>query len=741
MSEQPRTAGWPTTVAAGVIIGAVEAFLAISFAALVFGGYLEDFIPDGIALYLGAAALALAILAWRGGTRGVVGGMQAATAAVLAVVAASAAVTAYGSPERAFLTGVAATLTVTVLSGAIFFALGMLRRGNLIRFVPYPVVGGFLAGAGWLLLKGGIYVASGASPSTSTIGDLTGSTVLQLWVPALAFGSILLIATRLVKRPLVIPAILGVGLLLFVIGMLVTGSSIESARGGNWLLLTVFDEAKPWEPWTLRAVTGADWLAVLEQWPGIAAAVFVAVVVILFNVSETELVLHRDLDTNQELRDAGVVNVVSGALGGIPAYHALSLSALGEGMRVNARRAGLIAALVPLAAVVFGASVIELIPRMIAGGVLVFLGLAFLIEWVWDRRRSLPPVEFGVVLVILAAFIGLGLLPGVVIGLVLAVVLFAVSYGRIELVREVAFGETYRSNVDRPYDQRAVLRALGDRVQILRVNGFVFFGSANSLLERIRKRVETGPPRFLVVDLRRVTGVDSSAVVSFVKVVHLAETNGFELVFTGASDPVRKQLERGGVVVSEGIVRFEPDLDRGLQWSEEGLLRDAGPDGTVVEGVPVGNGAVEAGTERVTSPNGSSAALAGMPAGLRTYLERVTLPEGTVLIRQDEPPDDVFVLEAGRLSVEMVTAEGTRLRLRSVNPGVVVGEVSMYTGLPRTADVVAETPSVVLRLSGATIRRLEADEPELAAAVHRWLARTLSERLSDTLREFDALLD
>jgi sulfate permease, SulP family len=304
----------------------------------------------------------------------------------------------------------------------------------------------------------------------------------------------------------------------------------------------------------------------------------------------------------------------------------------------------------------------------------------------------------------------------------------------------VAFGETYHSNVDRPPGQRAVLRSMGDRVQILRVNGFVFFGSANSLLERIRKRVEAEPPRFLVVDLRRVTGVDSSAVVSFVKVVHLAESNGFELVFTGASDPVRKQLERGGVVEAEGIVRFEPDLDRGLQWSEEGLLRVAGPDG-IVEGVPIGNDALDAGTERVTSPDGSDAALAGMPEGLGTHLERVTLPEGTVLIRQDEPPDDVFILEAGRLSVEMVTGEGTRLRLRSVNPGVVVGEVSMYTGLPRTADVVAETPSVVLRLSGATIRRMEADEPELAAAMHRWLARTLSERLTDTLREFDALLD
>jgi SulP family sulfate permease len=267
-----------------------------------------------------------------------------------------------------------------------------------------------------------------------------------------------------------------------------------------------------------------------------------------------------------------------------------------------------------------------------------------------------------------------------------------------------------------------VLRTSGDLVQILRVNGFVFFGSANGLLERIRKRVEAAPLRFLVIDLRRVTGVDSSGVVAFVKVTHLAEAYGFEVVFTGASDPVRKQLSQGGVVESEGIVRFEPDLDRGLQRCEEGLLEGAAAEPLVVA-------------------DGSSDGLAGMPPGLRTYLERRELPEGTVLIRQDEQPDDVFVLESGRLSVETVTPEGTRMRLRTLRPGVVVGEMAMYTGIPRSANVVAETPSVVLRLSGETIERVEAADPALAAALHRWLATTLSKRLGDSLRAFDALLD
>jgi SulP family sulfate permease len=430
-------------------------------------------------------------------------------------------------------------------------------------------------------------------------------------------------------------------------------------------------------------------------------------------------VLHRDLETNRELRDAGLLNVVSGALGGIPGYHALSLTALAERMSANARVAGLIAAAVPFAGVIFGASVIELIPRMIVGGVLVFLGLAFMVEWVWDKRRVLPPVEYGVVLVILAVIVGRGYLPGVEVGLVLAVVLFAVNYGRIELVREVAFGDIYHSNVDRPPSERARLRSMGGDVQILRVNGFLFFGSANGLLERIRKRVEAGPLRFLMIDLRRVTGVDSSAVVAFVKVIGLAQTHGFELVLTGVSEPVRKQLARGGVDEGE-LVRFEPDLDRGLQRCEEVLLREEGAaepadlDGDV---------------------------LAGMPPGLRTYLERVELEDGAVLIRQDESPTDVFVLESGRLRVETVTAEGTRMRLRTMNPGVVVGEVAMYSGVPRTADVVAEEPTVVLRLSGTEIARLETEDPELAAALHRWLATTIAGRLGESLLAFDALFD
>ena len=283
----------------------------------------------------------------------------------------------------------------------------------------------------------------------------------------------------------------------------------------------------------------------------------------------------------------------------------------------------------------------------------------------WDRRRSLPRIEYVVVLVILTVVVGKGYMAGIVVGLVLAVGLFAVSYGRVDLLHEVTFGEVYRSNVDRPPAERERLRALADRVQILRVSGHMFFGSTNRLLERIRARAESEiPPRFLVIDLRRVAGVDASAVAALVKAERLASAQGAEIVLTGASEAVRTRLERGGVLGTQGLVSFETDLEGGLQRCEEALLEGA-----------------MAADDWVTNPD-------GLPPGLAPYLDRVPLTVGTVLLQRDEPPGDIFVLAEGRLAVETSTPEGKRVRVRSLRPGVIMARSRCIRGrrAPRTSS-------------------------------------------------------
>lgn len=187
MTGNRRPGRWLAPLAAGLILGAVETVLAVAFAAFVFGGLLAGRLDEGIGLYLAAAGLTLALFAWRGGARGVVGSVQDAATAVLALVASAAATKAadlarvavmagvhdFEAPDI-FLTVVAATLVVTVLCGVAFLALGSFRLGNVVRFVPYPVVGGFLAGTGWLLLTGGIYVACGVSPHLRSLAQLIG---------------------------------------------------------------------------------------------------------------------------------------------------------------------------------------------------------------------------------------------------------------------------------------------------------------------------------------------------------------------------------------------------------------------------------------------------------------------------------------------------------------------------------------------------------------------------------------
>jgi sulfate permease, SulP family len=745
VSDQRRLGRAITVLSAGLVLGLVEVILAVAFATLVFGGYLVRFWPNAIGLCLLGAAITMGILAWRAGKRGVIGSVQDAAAAVLATISFKISVATFaslvpdvrgtpvrGTPQDAFLTTVAAVLVVTTLCGITFLVLGTFKLGNVVRFVPYPVVGGFLAGTGWLLLRGGVGVAAGPAnaalppwPKGTTaqvtihrLHQLAGSFLLPRWLPALVFGVLLILVTRFSKKPLLIPS-LGVALLLCVLGMLVTGSSIQDARHGLWLI-GPFESNRLLEPWTLRALSGADWGLVFRQSATLATAVFVAVIACLINVSGLEVMMRRDLDNNQELRDAGLANLVSGPAGGIPGYHAVSLSALARQMRVGAREAGLVAALVPLAAVLFGGNIVQLIPRFLVAGTLVFVGLSFIVDWMIDQRRNLPIAEYLIVLVIFATIAFRDYLTGVEVGLVASGFLFAVNYSGVRLVRQVEFGTTYRSNVDRPQAERQALRALADKVLILRVNGFAFFGVASSLVERIRKRMEATPPRFLLVDLQRVTGMDSSVAMALRKVALLAKAHGVELVVSGASEAVRAKLTKGGVLPSDGIVSFEPDLDRGLQRVEDSLLQAMVP--------PV-------------SPDGAGDPLSGLPERLGTYLERLSIPEGTVLMRQAEPSDDLFVLESGRLKVEATTPEGTRIRLRSVSPGVVVGEIAMYLRGPRTADVVAETPCVVLRLSRSALERMEAEEPALAAALHRRLAGELAARVSDSVRVFDELMD
>jgi SulP family sulfate permease len=331
-------------------------------------------------------------------------------------------------------------------------------------------------------------------------------------------------------------------------------------------------------------------------------------------------------------------------------------------------------------------------------------------------------------LAIVLAIAAWGILIGVAVGLGLAIILFAVSYSRTNLVRLEATASTLRSNVERGPEERRILHELGDRVQILKLQGFVFFGTANSLFERIRARaLDPALPQlsFILLDFRRVTGLDSSAALSFEKVAQLAKVAGFRLVYTSVPVTIQAQLEVDGAREDEAAITFAPDVDRGLQLCEDWLLEQS--ERTVAQHPPLleelfGTGALD--FDR-----------------LAAYIDIVEVPEGTVVIRQGDAADAIYLLDEGRLTVQLDTAGGDVIRIRTLDRGTVVGEIAMYLGGRRTASVVADEPCRLLRLTSDALERLEREEPGLAAELHKGFARAMAERLSDSLRLIEALLD
>ena len=109
-------------------------------------------------------------------------------------------------------------------------------------------------------------------------------------------------------------------------------------------------------------------------------------------------------------------------------------------------------------------------------------------------------------------------------------------------------------------------------------------------------------------------------------------------------------------------------------------------------------------------------------------------------MRQGDAPDAVFVVESGRVRVQVEFDDGKTVRLLSIGPGSIIGELEMYRGRRRTAAAVTESPAVIHRISAESLIHLEREDPDRASAFHRLICRLLAERLTKTINTLQALL-
>lgn len=728
---QPRSL--PSSIIVGMLAGVMVLGMEISLAAYIFSGDLTPFLAYGIGVMLFGALVLGVVVALVTSLPGAVAVPQDTPAAILAVIGAGIALQMKSSPPQAmFATFLAAIALTSLLMAVILLLIGHFRLGGFVRYIPYPVVGGFLAGTGWLLAQGGLGVMLDIPLTIANLPRLFAPERLIAWLPGLLFGIALLIVLRRHQHFLITPGALVLITGLFYGSLLVTGTPVAEASARGWLL-GPFPAGAQYQPLTPAILQQVNWAAILGQTDKIATVLVLCLIGILLNASTLEIAVGRDIDLNRELLTAGAANLAGGFAGSTIGYQTIGLTVLAHRLGAPHRLVGVFAGLVCGAALFFGASLFSFIPKVVLGSMLVYLGASFLVEWLIDSRRSLPLLDYILIWVILIIILAAGFLQAIAVGVLVAAALFVIQYSRVSIIRNSLNGQNFHSNVDRPKAHRDLLNERGAEIHILRLQGFIFFGTIQAILNEVRRRLaQPDVPRlgYLVLDFQRVTRLDSSAVFGIKRLKQLTQANRVLMVWTHVASAIERQLERGGLVdQADDTFIILPTLDHGVEWCENQIMAAHGTSN------------LTAFVERLGSQ--IKRAFPGIESAdsLMKYLELKAVPEGEYLMRQGDPPNEMYFVEEGMVTAQLQSDDGQVVRLRSMRGGTTVGEMGLYMHTPRTADVIASRSTIVYRLSAEALDRMRREEPQLAALLHEWIARLLAERLAANNRTIEALMD
>ncbi|MCH8175947.1 MAG: SLC26A/SulP transporter family protein [Proteobacteria bacterium] len=613
---------------------------------------------------------------------------------------------------------IAAIMVTTVVVGLFLLLLGRLKLGNLVRYIPYPVTGGFFAGIGYVFIQGGLTVAGSEQPSLEAV---LNSDFIQLVTPAVALALCLIMAKMFKDNALSVPAILFAAMLIFYAVLFLNGISLDEAAA-NGLLPAIESTGALIPVFNWDYVQEIRWMAILEQTGGIVVVALLCSVMLLLDVSGIELIARKDLNPDHELEVMGYTNVVNGALGGFPGVHDVSDTALVETLGGKDRLTGFVYSALVAAAILAGAEFMKIVPTFLLGGLLIYVGLEFLIDWVWKAREELPLSDYVVVILILIVIIFSDILQGVTFGFFVAIILFVVNYSKLSVIKIETNGSDHASNVDRDLETRELLNKEGNRVLILILQGFIFFGTADKLITSIRNRIkdpEAHKVDFLVLDFHHVSQLDTSAIITFSKLAQLSDREGFNIVISGADDSSLKQLVKHGFFTfgdQEWERIYKEQLDTAVDWCERRILADLN---------------INAGDHKLTLADvlGRIAHEESDVKLLSDFFVIENRKAGEYLFNEGDKGESLYFVGSGTVVVVLKVPNQKERILRKYKSGAILGEMAIYTGDNRTASVRIEDDAQLFRLDKEKLEEMSGKFPASTAALHTYIIRVLAERL------------
>ncbi|HEX9210164.1 MAG TPA: SulP family inorganic anion transporter, partial [Bradyrhizobium sp.] len=657
----------------------------LSYALLIFAGPLSPYLSYGVAATFISSAVLAAVIGLGSSLPFAVAAPDSSTAAVTGILAASLVERMEAANLAAPpLSAVLITLGLsTVLTGVVLCGLGLTRMGRAIRYVPYPVVGGFLGATGLLIVMGAIRVITNHPVQFATLTRLANGIALSELGAACAMAMVLYLTWHRSRNPFGLPIILVGGVLTAHLAFWISGVSLNEARSMGWTFQPP-PQAAFMLPWHTDDLARYPWFAVPDLLGNLVAVIFVTASSTLFNTTGIEVAVHREANLERELNVTGAANILTGMLGGYPGCSSISRSVLNFSSGGRGRLSGLTVSALSLLMLAVAPELLGFIPKFVLGGLLLYLGADQLHKWIIESRKRLSKLEYLSLIAIIAIIVAWGFVPGILIGVVIGCATFAFSAARVESIKYSFDGAEYRSSLDRSRDDQEVLLAHGGKIQGLNLQSYLFFGSANRLYQHVKQLLQERPEcRYLLFDFKLVTGVDSSAAYSFAQIKRSAGDLGVELILVHLSAAAEKVL-RASDFVSDGVAII-PELDHALEWCENELI--AQHQGLAQEEASLRDWF----TGILDSEDDADE--------LIRRCQRLEVEAGDIIVQAGDPADSMHFILDGRVGIMVPADDDRTTRVRSLGRYTTIGEMGLVSQTPRSATIQAEVGSVLYVLN------------------------------------------
>ncbi|KGP63780.1 sulfate transporter [Legionella norrlandica] len=705
----------------GLVIGIDNIIIVVAFSSIIYQGMLANYIPFVINLLAIAVVVIGITYLFMSSPPYAIAQLQDEAAILYSSMALVVikSMPPDSTTQEIFITVLFFLGLTTFITGLSFYLVGKFRFGNIIRYLPYPVICGFLAATGWLILSGTFALLTGKTLQENWFNVLQ-TKELMLWMPGFIAGFLIYLLKEKLGYQYSLHTIF-ISLIILFYGFIYLFDVDHLTVLKEGYLLGPFSKGHidlMLKTELFKMIHFPFSITVLNY---MGLVLLVSFIALLLNASSYELLVNKSVDLNKELRLAGFGNVLSGLIGGTVGYLSLSASSLAKD-HADTRATGIMALIPMLLILLFGTKVIEFFPKAAIGAYLFYIAISFLSEWLIDTWRLLNLIEYLIVLLILVIAVLFNMISAVAIGTVISIFIFAFRYSKVNPVKYLFSGAEYNSSFERSPISKSILSEQGDKIRFLKLQGFLFFGSIYKLFQLIKSIPQA---QYIILDFELVYNIDSSRITLMKNLKIHAEKNNLLFVICSLKPVVYHELVKTNLLHPEANwIKLFSDQESALEWCEGQLLEKYTRDMNLEEAT----------LEQQLHYLGFS------PELVEWINEKACIKfynSDDEICHEGDESTSVYFIHRGKVSAFV---GGKRVLI--VGSGNVLGEIAMYTHKIRTATLKTNEKTIVYEVSLKSIQELSENKQSLLIQFHMAMARILANRLTvlnKRIKVFDSI--